>query len=64
MSFDELVGVKKAQTLHLEITEDECDTIFAMLADCQQDAANTPLQGKLHFFEQHLMAFFSRAQSK
>ena len=64
MSFDELVGVKKTQTLHLEITEEERDTIFAMLEECQREAENSTLQSKLHFFEKHLKALFSRVQSK
>ena len=65
MTIDELLAVKKDPTLHIETTEQERDTILSLLEECKQDSENNGLlQSKCHFLEQHIKAFFSRAQSK
>ncbi len=63
MTVDELLGVKKDPTLHIETTEQERETMHSLLDDCQQESGeDNLLQSKLHFLEQRLKAFFSRAQ--
>jgi len=64
ITIDELLGLKKIRELYLELTEEERDTILSMLKECQYESDMGHLQSKLHFLEQHIKAFFSRAQSK
>ncbi len=64
ITIDELLGLTKIRELYLELTEEERDTIVSMIEECQQESDMSHLQSKLHFLEQHIKAFFSRAQSK
>jgi hypothetical protein len=63
MTIDELLGEKKQTYLTIIFTEEERDTMLSMLAECQQEAKDSPLHSKLRFIEQHVRAFFSRGQN-
>jgi transcriptional regulator with XRE-family HTH domain len=64
MTIDELLETKRSRKLYLELTEEERDTILSMLDGCKQETKTRSFQSRLQFLEQHLKAFFSRAQSK
>lgn len=64
MTLDELVGLKDQQTLHLELTETERQSIFSMLAECKRKSEKSDLYHDLHALEQYLKAFLGRARSK
>ena len=64
MTIDELLETKKIRTLYIELTEEERDTILSMIDECKREPENNLLHSKLHFLEQHMKAFFSRASTK
>ncbi len=64
ITLDELVGLKQQQTLYLELTEEERDTMLAMIGECVSESENSNRYHKLHTFEQYLKAFLGRARTK
>ncbi len=62
---DLLLGMETPkQLLSVDVTEEERDAMFSMLEECQHETDLNTLHGKIQFFQQHLKALFSRAQSK
>lgn len=57
---DELLGIHNQRLLNVSLTEQERETMFAMLEKCKQDAENTPLYGRIETFEAFFKALFSR----
>ena len=64
MTIDGLLGVKTQHTLHLELTEEERESILGMIEECKQESDSNSLHHKLHALDQYLRAFLSRAYIK
>jgi len=47
-----------------DTAEEEIDTIFSMIDECEQISEMSQLPRKLHFLKQYIKALFGRAQSK
>ena len=65
ITLDELLELKAQRYFNITFTEEEREAMLLMLDECKREAeSNNNLHSKLHFLEQHIKAFFSRAQSK
>ena len=61
---NELIGLRKKRTLHIELSEEERNTLLSMVNECQDETELDSLHNKLRSLEQYLKAFLGRAQSK
>ncbi len=64
ITVDELLGIKQNRYIHLIISEEERDTIFSMVDECEQEPEINNLYKKLHFFKQYIKTLLSRAHLK
>lgn len=67
ITIDELLEVKQPRTILLELTDEEQDILFSIVAECEHHLTAsdvTTLRQTFHFLKQHLKALFSRAESK
>ncbi len=49
----------KQQPLHIEITEEESDTMCSMRDECERESDVSTLRHKLHLLKYYLKGFFS-----
>lgn len=64
ITIDELLGLTKEQTLHIELTEAEREAIVAMFDECKEESDFEGLRRKLGFLEQYVKGLLTRAQKK
>ena len=58
---NELIGLRKKRTLHMELSEEERQRLLSMVKTCQDATEFDSLQKKLRSLEHHLTAFLNRA---
>ncbi len=64
ITLDELFDVKKQKYVNIQFTEEEIDTIFSLVDECEQEPEIRDLQKKLRFLRQYLKSLFGRAGIK
>ncbi len=64
LTLDELLGLTQKRELQLVMSEEERDAVLAMLDDGLRESNPDSQSYKLQAFEQYLITFLNRAQSK